>query len=58
MKLITTPSNGNKNIIKTTSKVEFELVVELEFNRAAELEFVAYVELFNIAVEFKSKSIL
>lgn len=64
MKLTKTAKIGNKNIIKTTSKVvpESEPVTEpgteLEFDKMVELEFNTSVELFNVRVEFKSNGML
>lgn len=66
MKLIKRATNGNRKIISTTSKVvpepefksELGFVTKLEFNVVVELEFNKSLELFNMAVEFKSKSIL
>jgi hypothetical protein len=62
-KLTMTANTGNKNKIKTTSKIVPELVtelepgIELEF-MVVELEFNTSVELFNITVEFKSNGML
>lgn len=52
-----TPNIGNKKIIKTISKTEVGSEIELEFNVLVELEFNTSLELFNIAVEFKSNGI-
>ncbi len=54
-KLTVTANTGNKKIIRATSKIELVLVAELEF--WIELEFNISVELFKIAVEFKSNGI-
>jgi hypothetical protein len=60
-KFTMTANTGNRNKIKATSKIVPELVtelepaIELEF-MVVELEFNTSVELFNITVEFKSKS--
>jgi hypothetical protein len=59
-----TANIGNKNTIKTTSKIapefvtELESGIELEFDMVVELEFNTSVELFNITVEFKSNDML
>ncbi len=54
-KLRVTANTGSKKIIRATSKIELVLVAELEF--WIELEFNTSVELFKIAVEFKSNGI-